>query len=80
MNPKIKKIEAEIERARTKIAELQSREKELERQKTETENTGIVAAFRSANITLEDLPAVIAAFKKNTYVPQRQEEKRIEKA
>jgi predicted nucleic acid-binding Zn-ribbon protein len=79
MSTKVKKLEAEIERAKAKITELQNRMKELGQQKIVLENTEIVAAFRNANIAPEDLPAVIAAFRKNTYGTVRLEEKRIEK-
>lgn len=38
MNPKIKKINAEYDKNAAKIAELQARQKELIRQRTELEN------------------------------------------
>lgn len=58
MNPRIDKLAREIEKTRDKIAELQSRLRDLEAQKTELENTDIVAIVRSVNLT----PAQLAEF------------------
>jgi len=58
LNPKIDKLAREIEKTRDRIAELQSRLKDLEAQKIELENTDIVAIVRSVNLT----PAQLAAF------------------
>ena len=43
MNPKIEKLEKEIEKTKTKIAEMQAKLHKLEEQKTELENTDYVA-------------------------------------
>jgi hypothetical protein len=55
MNPKIQKAAREIERTKAKIAELQALLPELEKQKTELENTEIVRLVRSANVAPEEL-------------------------
>ena len=47
MNPKIEKLEKEIEKTKTKIAEMQAKLHKLEEQKTELENTDYVAVARS---------------------------------
>ena len=47
MNAKIKKINAEYEKNAAKIAELQARQKELDKQRTELENLDIVGMVRS---------------------------------
>lgn len=60
---KINRIETEIEKTKTKISDLQGRLKDLERQKTETENTEIVAAVRSADVSTQELINFIQAFK-----------------
>ena len=39
MNPKIEKLEKEIDKTKNKIAEMQARLRDLEKQKTELENT-----------------------------------------
>ena len=55
MNPKIQKTVREIERARAKIAELQALLPELEKQKTDLENTEIVRLVRSACVAPGEL-------------------------
>lgn len=60
---KAERIQTEIEKTKDKISTLQSRLRELERQKTETENTDIIAVVRSANISQQELLAFIDAFK-----------------
>lgn len=59
MNPKIKKIDTEYEKNAAKIAELQSRQKELEKQRTELENLDIIGLVRGVGLTPEQLAALI---------------------
>ena len=47
MNPKIEKLEKEIDKTKTRIAEMQAKLRDLEKQKTELENTDYVAIARS---------------------------------
>ena len=61
MNAKIKKINAEYEKNAAKIAELQARQKELDKQRTELENLDIVGMVRSMGMTPEELAALIEA-------------------
>ena len=56
---KIEKINVEIEKTKAKIAEYQSRLKELERQRTEQENTEIVGLVRSVDMTPQELAEFI---------------------
>ena len=63
MNAKIKKINAEYEKNAAKIAELQARQKELDKQRTELENLDIVGMVRSMGMTPEQLAAFIQASK-----------------
>ena len=65
MNQRIQKAADEIERTKAKIAELQALLPELERKKTDLENTEIVRLVRSANIAPGDIPAFIASIKNN---------------
>ena len=51
MNPKIEKLEKEIDKTKNKIAEMQARLRDLEKQKTELENTDYVAIARSFHLT-----------------------------
>jgi len=63
---KLKKIEADIIKTKAKITEFTARLRELERQKIEIENAGIVALVRDMDITPDDLTAYIQAFKAQT--------------
>ena len=76
MNPKIEKLEKEIEKTKTKIAEMQAKLHKLEEQKTELENTDYVAVARSFK-----LPQQLADFLKSqqaapseTVLPQEKED------
>ena len=55
MNPKIEKLEKEIDRTKAKIAEMQAKLRKLEEQKTELENTDYVAIARSFHLTPQEL-------------------------
>lgn len=77
MNPKIIKINAEIDKTKAKIAEHQARMRELERQKTEIENNEIVELVRGVDATPQELAAFIRAFREQNGAPslfQKQEE------
>lgn len=55
MNPKIEKLEKEIDKTKTKITELQAKLRDLEKQKMELENTDYVAIARSFHLTPQQL-------------------------
>ena len=55
MNPRIEKLEREIEKTKTKIADLQVKLRDMEKQKTELENTDYVAIARSFQMTPAEL-------------------------
>lgn len=77
MNPKIKKINTEIEKTRAKLSDYQARLRELERQKTEIENTEIVELVRGVDATPQELAAFIRAFREEKGMPsllQKEEE------
>ena len=59
MNPKIKKINAEYDKNAVKIAELQARQKELVRQRTELENSDILELVHSHDLDITRLAALI---------------------
>lgn len=63
MNVKIERVNKDIDKTKEKINEFQARLRELEKQKTELENTDIVEAVRGMDIPLNDLPAVIKALR-----------------
>ena len=60
------KIEAEIEKVKAKIAEQQTRLKELEQKKLEAENSEIVDIVRGMSISLEELPLVLQRLRDGT--------------
>ena len=66
MNAKIEKVTREIEKTRARIADDQARLKELERQKTDLENTEIVVLFRSVDVEPAELAAFIEKYKKES--------------
>lgn len=61
MNPKIERVCKDIDKTKGKISELQTRLRELEKQKTELENTEIVETVRGMDISLADLAAMLRA-------------------
>jgi len=63
MNAKIRKVDDDIERTKAKIAELQALVPELERKKTDLENTEIVRLVRSADVAPDKLTAFVEAYK-----------------
>ena len=69
MNPKIEKLAKDIEKTKAKIAEQQARLRDLERQKTELENTDFVAVARSYHLT----PQELAEFLKTRQMESSQE-------
>lgn len=69
MNAKIKKIDTEYEKNAAKIAELQARQKELEKQRTEYENLDIIGLVRSMGVTPEELAAIMQAARQNPAAP-----------
>lgn len=69
MNPKIEKLAKDIEKTKAKIAEQQARLRDLEKQKTELENTDFVAVARSYHLT----PQELAEFLKTRQMASTQE-------
>ena len=59
MNPKIKKIDAEYEKNAAKITRLQKRQRELEKERLELENTDIIGLVRGMGLTPDQLAALI---------------------
>lgn len=74
------KIQAEMEKIKAKIAEQQTRLKELEQKHREAENEEIVDIVRGMSISLSDLPAALQAMKNGTLgqsVPMSPEKEEI---
>jgi len=66
---KIERIDSEITKTKAKITEYQNRLRDLERQKTETENTEIVALVRGMDIPRTELAAFLAAMRQGSVSP-----------
>ena len=62
-------IVVDIDKTKEKINEFQARLRDLEKQKTELENTEIVEAVRGIDIPLNDLPAVLKALREQNGAP-----------
>jgi septal ring factor EnvC (AmiA/AmiB activator) len=69
LNAKIERVNKDIDKTKDKINEFQARLKELEKQKTELENTEIVEAVRGMDIPLNDLPAILKALREQNGAP-----------
>lgn len=63
MNAKIVKIDAEYTKNAAKIAELQERQKELEKQRLGLENTDIIGIARENGLTPDALAELIRMMK-----------------
>lgn len=59
----IEKINEEIVKMKTKVADYQARLKDLERQKTEMENAEIVALVRGVDVAPEELKSFIETYR-----------------
>lgn len=55
MNPKIEKLRMELQKNKSKITELQSKNRELEKQICELEDTDIVGMVRERGLSPEQL-------------------------
>lgn len=63
MNPKINKLRAEVEKNNAKIATLQAKNKALEKQIRELENTDIIGMVREQGMTIEEFAALFQTMK-----------------
>jgi len=72
LNPKLKKVIDEMEKTKVKISDMQSRMRDLERQKTELENADIIAMIRGIDVPPDEFGEFVRLFKeqqKNKAVP-----------
>ena len=63
MNPKIDKLRAEVEKNNAKIATLQAKNKALEKQIRELENTDIIGMVREQGMTIEEFAELFQTMK-----------------
>lgn len=75
MNSKIKKINAEYDKNAAKIADLQARQKELVRQRTELENNDILELIHAHSLDITQLAALIQTMKTAPVTAMRGEQK-----
>ena len=73
MNPKINKLKAEKEKHLRKIAEMTSRNDEIDVQVMELENTDIIGIVRENGVTPEQLAELIQSLKTNI-TPKEEEQ------
>lgn len=69
MNKKLSKILVEIEKTKEKLSEQQAKLRELERQRTELENTEMVELIRSTKMNTEELSTFLKAFRQKSEMP-----------
>ena len=76
MSKKKEKVILDIKKTKEKISVLQSKLRELERQKTELENTEIVELVRSTKMNTSELSTFLKAYRENdaSFFIQKQEE------
>ena len=63
MNPKINKLRAEMEKNSGKIAALQAKNKELEKQIRELENLDIIGMVREQGMTMDEFAELFQKMK-----------------
>ena len=77
MSKKRERLLLDISKTKEKIIDLQEKLHELEQQKTELENTEIVALVRSTKMNTSELSAFLKAYRENndtSFLNQKQEE------
>ena len=77
MSKKRERLLLDRSKTKEKIVELQEKLHELEQQKTELENTEIVALVRSTKMNTSELSAFLKAYRENndtSFLNQKQEE------
>jgi Spy/CpxP family protein refolding chaperone len=65
MTPKLNRIDTEYDRNAAKIAELQARQQELERQRTELKNNDILELVHAHDLDFAALSALIQKMENN---------------
>ena len=70
MNPKITKLRAEFDKNKSKISDLQAKNRELEKQIKELENIDIIGMVRERGLTMEQFAELLGG----TAVPVQKKE------
>ena len=69
MNPKITKLRTELEKNNNKIASLQARNRDIEKQIRELENTDIIGMVRENGMTIEQFAELFQMMKDSVVTP-----------
>ena len=78
MSKKKQKVILEISKTKEKISDLQDKLRELERQKTEIENTEIVELVRSTKMNTSELAIFLKAYREKgdaSFIMEKEEER-----
>lgn len=78
MNPKIEKLREEHGKNKAKISTLQARNRELEKQIRELENTEIIGLVRAHGMSPEDLAELIHGVKTPSIITDEMEDSEYE--
>ena len=73
MNPKITKLREEHEKLKARISRLSARERELEKQIREMENTDIIGLVRSRGLSVEEFAELMRSLNDAEPDPVEQE-------
>ena len=73
MNPKITKLREEHEKLKARISRLSARERELEKQIREMENTDIIGLVRSRGLSVEEFAELMRSLNDAESDPVEQE-------
>jgi len=67
LNPKIVKVISAIDKTKEQIAELQAKQRELEKQKTQLENDEIIAMFRREKLNEDEFAALLQSGRQKSH-------------
>ena len=77
MNPKISKLRREQQKVREKIAALQAKDKELDKEIRDLENMDIVGLVRAEGLTLEGFTELMQQLRENP-IPQKKGQQEVD--
>jgi septal ring factor EnvC (AmiA/AmiB activator) len=78
LNPKIEKLRKEHSKNKAKISNLQARNREMEKQIRELENTEIIGLVRARGMSPEDLAELMRGLKEPTVTSDETEDSEYE--
>lgn len=75
MNPKISKLRAELEKNTAKIDSLRERNREIEKQVLEMENTDIIGMVRESGMSIEEFAVLFQQMRSVAIIPEKKEDR-----